>query len=183
MPPRPSPMGSCASSPAPGWAATAFRSTRSTSPGGRVSSTCPPSSSSSPARSTSRCPTSASSGSSARSTTRPSRSTVRGSRSSASATRAASATSANRPRCGSSRRSPSAAPGSTYHDPYVRALPDHGLQSTPLPDAVRDADAVVLVTAHPEIDHHGLAREASLFIDLRGVTRKLPDREPSLATA
>ena len=45
----------------------------------------------------------------------------------------------------------------TYHDPYVPALPDHSLQSTPLADAVRDADAVVLVTAHPEIDHHGLA--------------------------
>jgi UDP-N-acetyl-D-glucosamine dehydrogenase len=71
----------------------------------------------------------------------------------------------------------------TYHDPYVRALPDHALQSTPLADAVRDADAVVLVTAHPEIDHHSLAQEATLFIDLRGVTRKPFDREPSLAPA
>jgi UDP-N-acetyl-D-glucosamine dehydrogenase len=71
----------------------------------------------------------------------------------------------------------------SYHDPYVRALPDHGLQSAPLDQAVHDADAVVLVTAHPGIDHHGIARDVPLFIDLRGVTRKLPEREPSLATA
>jgi len=34
-----------------------------------------------------------------------------------------------------------------------------------------DADAVVLVTAHPGIDHAAVARNAALFIDLRGVTR------------
>jgi UDP-N-acetyl-D-glucosamine dehydrogenase len=58
-----------------------------------------------------------------------------------------------------------------YHDPYVPALPELGLQSTALEDAVADADAVVLVTAHPGIDHRALAREAKLFVDLRGVTR------------
>ena len=59
----------------------------------------------------------------------------------------------------------------TYHDPYVPALPDLGLQSVALPDATADADAVVLVTAHPGIDHASLAKQAALFIDLRGVTR------------
>ncbi len=58
-----------------------------------------------------------------------------------------------------------------YHDPYVRSLPDLGLSSTPLTDATTDADAIVLVTAHPGIDHQAIAREASLFIDLRGITR------------
>jgi UDP-N-acetyl-D-glucosamine dehydrogenase len=59
----------------------------------------------------------------------------------------------------------------SYHDPHVPSLPDYGLQSVPLPDAIAGADAVVLVTAHPGIDHEALAREAQLFVDLRGVTR------------
>jgi UDP-N-acetyl-D-glucosamine dehydrogenase len=74
----------------------------------------------------------------------------------------------------------------SYHDPYVPSLPDLGLCSTPLADAVRDADAVVLVTAHPGIDHHALAEQASLFVDLRGVTRTPAGRDSSpseLATA
>jgi UDP-N-acetyl-D-glucosamine dehydrogenase len=58
-----------------------------------------------------------------------------------------------------------------YHDEFVPELQDLGLRSTALADAVADADAVVLVTAHPGVDHLALAREASLFVDLRGVTR------------
>jgi UDP-N-acetyl-D-glucosamine dehydrogenase len=58
-----------------------------------------------------------------------------------------------------------------YHDPYVPSLPALGLQHTPLDETTADADAIVLVTAHPNIDHGALAREATLFIDLRGVTR------------
>ena len=57
-----------------------------------------------------------------------------------------------------------------YHDPYVDELPDHGLRCSPLEDLV-DADALVLVTAHPAIDHSELARRAPLFVDLRGATR------------
>ena len=58
-----------------------------------------------------------------------------------------------------------------YHDPYVPSLPDLGLQNIPLEQATQDADAIVLVTAHPGIDHAALARDARLFVDLRGVTR------------
>jgi UDP-N-acetyl-D-glucosamine dehydrogenase len=58
-----------------------------------------------------------------------------------------------------------------YHDPYVPTLPEFGLSSAALEEAVADADAVVLVTAHPGIDHGALAREAGLFVDLRGATR------------
>jgi UDP-N-acetyl-D-glucosamine dehydrogenase len=58
-----------------------------------------------------------------------------------------------------------------YSDPYVPALPELGLQSSSLEEATADADAVVLVTAHPGIDHLAVAREAALFIDLRGETR------------
>jgi UDP-N-acetyl-D-glucosamine dehydrogenase len=59
----------------------------------------------------------------------------------------------------------------TYHDPFVPSLPTLGLSSLPLQDAVDGADAVVLVTVHPGIDHAAIARDAALFVDLRGVTR------------
>jgi UDP-N-acetyl-D-glucosamine dehydrogenase len=58
-----------------------------------------------------------------------------------------------------------------YHDPYVPSLEELGLQNSGLADATADADAVVLVTAHPGIDHAAVARDAALFIDLRGITR------------
>lgn len=60
-----------------------------------------------------------------------------------------------------------------YHDPYVPALKEFGLESAGLEGATADADAVVLVTAHPGIDHSAIASESSLFVDLRGVTRGL----------
>jgi len=58
-----------------------------------------------------------------------------------------------------------------YHDPHVPELTKLGLKSSALEEALTGSDAVVLVTAHPSIDHREIAREASLFIDLRGVTR------------
>jgi UDP-N-acetyl-D-glucosamine dehydrogenase len=58
-----------------------------------------------------------------------------------------------------------------YHDPFVPELPKQGLESTELAEALDSADAVVLVTAHPDIDHHQIARDAALFVDLRGITR------------
>jgi UDP-N-acetyl-D-glucosamine dehydrogenase len=58
----------------------------------------------------------------------------------------------------------------SYHDPYVPSLPDLGLASIPLSD-IQAADVVVLVTAHPGLDHGAIADDASLFVDLRGVTR------------
>ena len=51
------------------------------------------------------------------------------------------------------------------------ALTISACRASPLDAAVPDADAVVLVTAHPGIDHLQVARDATLFIDLRGVTR------------
>ncbi|HET8980039.1 MAG TPA: nucleotide sugar dehydrogenase, partial [Solirubrobacteraceae bacterium] len=59
-----------------------------------------------------------------------------------------------------------------YHDPFVSALPELGLQSSSLEDVVT-ADAVVLVTAHPQIDHGSLVEASRLFVDLRGATRRL----------
>jgi UDP-N-acetyl-D-glucosamine dehydrogenase len=61
----------------------------------------------------------------------------------------------------------------SYHDPYVPALKELTLESVGLQAAVSEADAVVLVTAHPGIDHVAIAGSVPLFIDLRGVTRGL----------
>jgi UDP-N-acetyl-D-glucosamine dehydrogenase len=59
----------------------------------------------------------------------------------------------------------------SYHDPYVPELAGLRLASVELSEAVNGADAVVLVTAHPGIDHSAVAQEAALFVDLRGITR------------
>jgi UDP-N-acetyl-D-glucosamine dehydrogenase len=59
----------------------------------------------------------------------------------------------------------------SYHDPHVPALVDFGLSSTPLDDALKDADLALIVTAHPSVDHDLVARRARLVVDLRGVTR------------
>jgi UDP-N-acetyl-D-glucosamine dehydrogenase len=64
-----------------------------------------------------------------------------------------------------------------YHDEFVPELPKQGLRNTELDDALDDADAVVLVTAHPGVDHLAIARETSLFVDLRGVTRGVPQSD------
>jgi UDP-N-acetyl-D-glucosamine dehydrogenase len=59
----------------------------------------------------------------------------------------------------------------SYHDPYVPSLPEFGLESVPLQTAVSGADAVVLVTAHPDVDYGALVTQADLLVDLRGATR------------
>jgi UDP-N-acetyl-D-glucosamine dehydrogenase len=58
-----------------------------------------------------------------------------------------------------------------YHDPFVPRLPALDATSVPLDDALKDADVAVIVTAHPDIDHHAIAA-AVPTVDLRGVTRR-----------
>jgi UDP-N-acetyl-D-glucosamine dehydrogenase len=58
-----------------------------------------------------------------------------------------------------------------YHDQYVPTLPELGLESVPLEPSLSEADAVVLVTAHPGLDYISIASRSALFVDLRGVTR------------
>jgi UDP-N-acetyl-D-glucosamine dehydrogenase len=58
-----------------------------------------------------------------------------------------------------------------YHDSHVPQLPDYGLASVPLEEALADADLALIVTAHPGVDYEQLARRARLVVDLRGVTR------------
>ena len=59
----------------------------------------------------------------------------------------------------------------SYHDRFVPSLPELELESVPLEPAASEADALVLVTAHPDIDYNDLATRGALFVDLRGVTR------------
>ncbi len=57
----------------------------------------------------------------------------------------------------------------SYHDPHVPALPELGLSSVALvPGAY---DAVVIVTAHSDIDYDRLVEEAQLVVDLRNATK------------
>jgi len=58
-----------------------------------------------------------------------------------------------------------------YHDPHVPALAEFGLDSSPLEELLADADVVLIVTAHPSVDHELISRRARLVVDLRGVTR------------
>jgi UDP-N-acetyl-D-glucosamine dehydrogenase len=62
----------------------------------------------------------------------------------------------------------------SYHDPHVPALADFGLSSAPLEQMLADSDLVLIVTAHPGVDHGRVAKRARLVLDLRGVTRAHP---------
>jgi UDP-N-acetyl-D-glucosamine dehydrogenase len=69
----------------------------------------------------------------------------------------------------------------SYTDPYVPELPELGLRSLELDDALPEADCVVLVTAHSGIDYRRIADEARLVVDFRnevGTTgaRRAPER-------
>jgi UDP-N-acetyl-D-glucosamine dehydrogenase len=61
----------------------------------------------------------------------------------------------------------------SYHDPHVPELEDAGLSSTPLDQALADADLAVIVTAHPEFDIPAIVEASDLVLDLRGVTREI----------
>jgi UDP-N-acetyl-D-glucosamine dehydrogenase len=58
-----------------------------------------------------------------------------------------------------------------YHDPHVPELPELGLSSVGLDGELAGADIVCIITAHPEVDHERVVREAPLVLDFRGVTR------------
>jgi UDP-N-acetyl-D-glucosamine dehydrogenase len=60
-----------------------------------------------------------------------------------------------------------------YHDPHVAEVPEAGLASSPLDEALAGADLVVIVTAHPHIDYRRVVEESQLVLDFRGVTREI----------
>jgi UDP-N-acetyl-D-glucosamine dehydrogenase len=57
----------------------------------------------------------------------------------------------------------------SYFDDYVPELSDLGLRS----EWPEEADCVVIVTAHPDLDVERLVRESPLVVDFRGVTRHI----------
>jgi UDP-N-acetyl-D-glucosamine dehydrogenase len=59
----------------------------------------------------------------------------------------------------------------SYHDPFVPDLPEFALSNTPLEEALADADAALIVTAHPGVDHELVSQRVCVVVDLRGVTR------------
>jgi len=59
-----------------------------------------------------------------------------------------------------------------YHDPHVPELLDLDLRSVEI-EQVADADAVAIVTSHPEFDYEQIVKAAPLVIDFRGVTRHI----------
>jgi UDP-N-acetyl-D-mannosaminuronate dehydrogenase len=58
----------------------------------------------------------------------------------------------------------------------VPSIPDFGLKSLPIDDALEDADLALIVTAHAEVDHEALVGRVPILVDLRGVTRAGSDR-------
>ena len=58
-----------------------------------------------------------------------------------------------------------------YHDPHVPELSELGLKSVDLDAELPAADIACIITAHPEVDHERVVREAQLVLDFRGVTR------------
>jgi UDP-N-acetyl-D-glucosamine dehydrogenase len=61
-----------------------------------------------------------------------------------------------------------------YHDPLVPELPNEGLRSVDLAAGVAEADAVAIITAHPEIDYEQLIASAELVVDFRGISKGSP---------
>jgi UDP-N-acetyl-D-glucosamine dehydrogenase len=61
----------------------------------------------------------------------------------------------------------------SYHDPHVPELPQFGLRSVDLDDALASADLAAIVTAHPGFDYEAIAEAVPALIDFRGVTREL----------
>jgi UDP-N-acetyl-D-glucosamine dehydrogenase len=60
----------------------------------------------------------------------------------------------------------------SYHDPHVPEVPELGLHSVELAPAVEQADLVVILTAHPSIDHVAVADAAALVLDFRGILHR-----------
>jgi len=59
----------------------------------------------------------------------------------------------------------------SYHDPFVPELPELGLASVDLEEALAATDLAAIVTAHPGIDYAGVVATAPRTLDFRGVTR------------
>lgn len=68
-----------------------------------------------------------------------------------------------------------------YHDPFVPEITDnHGQTHTSVPlteAALADADCVVIVTAHSDIDYAWVAQHTPVVVDTRNATKTLSNKE------
>ena len=69
-----------------------------------------------------------------------------------------------------------------YHDPFVPSFDDHGVtvESVPLDPAAYDA--VVIATAHSDVDYERLVDEAGVVVDLRNATGRRGITSPKVRT-
>ena len=61
----------------------------------------------------------------------------------------------------------------SYHDPHVQSFTEHGVQLASVPFEPAAYDAVVIATAHSEIDYAQLVDDAALIVDLRNAVGRL----------
>jgi UDP-N-acetyl-D-glucosamine dehydrogenase len=76
-----------------------------------------------------------------------------------------------------------------YHDPHIPELTptrhyDFSMKSEPLtPERLAAADAVLIVTAHRDVDYAAVAAHASLVVDTRNVMRDVPQARATIVQA
>jgi UDP-N-acetyl-D-glucosamine dehydrogenase len=70
-----------------------------------------------------------------------------------------------------------------YHDPYISHFKDEGLYMTSIPDlmdAVKKADAVVIITNHRSYNYNEILQNANLIVDTRNALGKLNGKNPKV---
>ncbi|MGI9659726.1 MAG: UDP binding domain-containing protein, partial [Gaiellaceae bacterium] len=58
----------------------------------------------------------------------------------------------------------------SYTDELVPSLPDYGLETSSLDDAIENSDCVCIVTRHSGIDYAAIGENAKLVVDFRNAT-------------
>ena len=77
----------------------------------------------------------------------------------------------------------------SYHDPYIPLFPagrhgDLGLSSIELtPEALREADAVLVLTDHSCIDYQEVVRHAKVVVDTRNATKNVTEGREKIVRA
>ena len=61
----------------------------------------------------------------------------------------------------------------SYYDPHVAELPELGLASVDLEEALGTTELAAIVTAHPSVDYADVVARAPVVVDFRGVTRDI----------
>ena len=69
----------------------------------------------------------------------------------------------------------------TYYDPYISEYREHGTVEKGLTEltagVLREADLVMITTAHTHVDYELVAQNASLIFDTKNVMKKIEKRD------